>query len=122
MNDKKQTDTNIKLLSNLITQNLDTIYNTCSKTAESFRRDNISLVFLKLAIEKAKPKLTEDESLNKLIKEYHRTLNSLFEVCVNRSRMIHKKNDSISLKSLSFFINIIKKEYKSALRDVQTGN
>jgi hypothetical protein len=113
---------NVKLLSNLITQNLDTIYNTCSKTAESIGQDKISLVFLRIVINKAKPKMTKDEALNRLINVYHQTLDSLFEVCVYRSRMVHKNNDSIALSSLLFLINKIKKEFKINLRDVQTGN
>jgi hypothetical protein len=113
---QKQVNQNAKLLSNLILNNLDAIYQTCKNSADEFGRENISLTFLKLVIEKGKPKLVQDERIDGLIREYCKTLDALFRVCDNRSKMIHKKNDTIALSSLKFYIEKIKKTYKLALR------
>jgi hypothetical protein len=112
---KKQKE-NIKVISDLITGNLDSIYSTCEKTAKSFKRDTISLVVLKIVIEKAKPRLVGDEGVDKLVSLYHKTLEQLYRICESRSKITYKTNDSIPLLSLKFYIERIKKEYKLELR------
>jgi len=115
MNKQKE---NAKVIEDLIIGNLNAIYGTCEKSAKAFQRDDVSLVFLKLVIEKAKPKLTGDKGVDALVTAYWRTLDVLYQICSSRSKMVYKNNDSITLRSLSFFIETVKTEYKSALKDV----
>jgi hypothetical protein len=115
---KKQKES-IKVISNLITGNLNSIYNTCEKTAKGFKKETISLGFLKIVIEKTKPRIVGEESIDKLVREYHKTLDQLYRVCESRSKMTYKTNDSIPLLSLKFYIERIKKAYKLELRQIQ---
>lgn len=111
-----------KFISDLVIENLDSIYNTCVKTAKSFKKESLPLNFLKIVIDKAKPKFTKNIAVDNLVKEYHKTLDLLYLTCVHRAKMVYKTNNSITLTSLKFFIDKIKKEYKISLRNVRTGN
>ena len=120
--DPKQYQENIKKSMDGILQNLDIIYTTCEKTATSFNTDKISLRFLRIVINSARPKFVDNKSVNQLIEAYHQTLNELYQACESRAKMINKNNSDVSLHRIKFFIDFIKKEYKSVLKDVHIGN
>ena len=120
--DPKQYQENIKKSMDGILQNLDIIYTTCEKTATSFNTDKISLRFLLIVINSARPKFVDNKSVNQLVEVYHQTLNQLYKACESRAKMINKNNSDVPLSSVKGLIDYIKKEYKSALKDVHIGN
>lgn len=103
----------MKQIIRLVNNNLDLIYNSSKKIAQDWDKNTIPLTTLKVIIEKAKPKVSDDKEINEFRKQYNITLDTLFSELSEIAAKMESK--SIRIDTIKFAITMIKDTFKKSL-------
>ena len=101
----------------IVNNNLDGIYNAAKSIAKDWSQNVIPLITLWHIIDKSKPSITTDKSVNAFNESYSKTLDILYIDLTKVSKAMNSEN--IALSEILKGITVIKEAFKTGLNKEQ---